>query len=304
MRLFGHHHDAPRRDASAGVAGLAEAAAAQGWQPVAGNPFDGHLENAVHEITRAMYGAPRGLPARPGVGDTTFSDAFRASISGRAVTVANGWTVIEPGLFQAGRGTPAVAVCAAELPSVIGQICVQSRRFPHMMAWPESPAGNPVFDERFRVTSGLGGILGALTPDVQQRIMARDDWVFWGERYLLACVSKGAFRSAGEVSQRVAEVMDIVAAIPESVLPRQVDHSEDGLVARISKLESVEDAIAMLQELTPADREQLGRSNTPLAAFADVQTPEEAIARFQALDDQRKMQVLAMFMRVQDTQHD
>jgi hypothetical protein len=301
MPLFGHRREAPMRNAAAGVPGLAEAAAAQGWQPLPGNPFDGHLEKAVHDITRAMYGAPRGMP-RDGIGDTVFTDAFRGSISGRTVIVANAWTVIEPGLFQAGRGTPAAAVCAAELPSIMPLACVQSRRFPHMMTWRESPTGNPAFDDRFRVTTTPGNILQVLTPDVQQRIMARDDWVFWAERYLLGCVSKGAFRSAGEVSQRIAEVMDIVAAIPESVLPRQVDHSEDGLIARISQLTSIEDAMAMLQQLTPADREQLARSDTPLAAFADVRTPQEAMARFQALDPQRKMQLFAMFMRVEDTQ--
>jgi hypothetical protein len=42
-----------------GFSGLAEFGAVPGWQPVPGRPFDGHLETAVHEITRARYGAPR-----------------------------------------------------------------------------------------------------------------------------------------------------------------------------------------------------------------------------------------------------
>ena len=46
------------------------------------------------------------------------------------------------------------------------------------------------------------------------------------------------------------------------------------------------------------DREQLAHSDTPLSAFADVTTPEQAMARFESLDDQRKMQLMAMFMRV------
>ena len=53
-----------------------------------------------------------------------------------------------------------------------------------------------------------------LTPEVQQRIMGHDDWVFTAERYLLGCVSPGPFRSAGEVTERIGEVMGIVAAIP------------------------------------------------------------------------------------------
>jgi hypothetical protein len=52
-----------------------------------------------------------------------------------------------------------------------------------------------------------------LTPDVQQRMMARDDWVFWAERYLLGCVSTGPFHTAGEVTQRIGAVLGIVAAI-------------------------------------------------------------------------------------------
>jgi hypothetical protein len=84
------------------------------------------------------------------------------------------------------------------------------------------------------------------------------------------------------------------------VLPDHVDHSEDDLVARISQLTSLEDAMAMLQQLTPAERERLARSDTPLAALADVRTPQEAMARFKALDPQRKMQLITMFMRVKD----
>ena len=70
-------------------------------------------------------------------------------------------------------------------------------------------------------------------------------------------------------------------------------------MARISRLDGVEDAIAFLQDLTPADRERLGRSDTPLAAFADVRTPEEAMARFGSLPESQRMQLLAMFMRVE-----
>ncbi len=39
---------------------------------------------------------------------------------------------------------------------------------------------------------------------------------------------------------------------------------------------------------------------TPLAALADVRTPQEAIARFKTMDPQRRMQLIAMFMRVGD----
>jgi hypothetical protein len=63
------------------------------------------------------------------------------------------------------------------------------------------------------------------------------------------------------VTQRIGEVLAIVAAIPTSVLPDHVDHSADDLLARIS----------------------------------------QAMARFHALDPERKMQLITMFMRVRDT---
>ena len=39
-----------------------------------------------------------------------------------------------------------------------------------------------------------------------------------------------------------------------------------------------------LEQLSPDDRQRLAQSNTPLAAFADVATPEQAIARLESLD--------------------
>jgi hypothetical protein len=299
MPLFGRHHDQPAAAHSSGVPGLAEAAVRQGWQPVTGSPFEGGLVDRIHELTLAMFGAS--TTYQTGIGLTNFEDAFRGHISGRTVVVANAWTVIEPGLFQAGRGTPQVAVCAAELPTIImPPFRVQSRRLHQVSSRRESLTGNPAFDERFQVVSVMGGPVPLLTPQVQQRMMARDDWAFLAEGYLLSCVSKGAFGSAGEVSQRIADVLDIVAVLPESLVPRHVDHSADGLVARIDRLESAEDAIAFLVQLTPAEREQLARSDTPLAGFADVQTPQQALARFQSLAPQPRLQLLAMFARVKD----
>jgi hypothetical protein len=55
-------------------------------------------------------------------------------------------------------------------------------------------------------------------------------------------VKNGAICSADEVSQRVDELLAILAAIPEAMLPGGIDHSQDGLVARINQLDSVEDA--------------------------------------------------------------
>ena len=62
-----------------------DALAPRGWQPVTGTPFDGHLEDLIHDASRAMYGVPRGTnPAQLGirVGATVFRDAFGRRIDG------------------------------------------------------------------------------------------------------------------------------------------------------------------------------------------------------------------------------
>jgi len=158
------------------------------------------------------------------VGNTVFQDAYRGSIDGRAVVVASAWTNIGPEARQSTGEMYGAAVCAVELPSLLPLLCVQPRRFPPVTQARENPTGNPSFNDQFLVAGmpvpGSGGPV--LTPEVQQRMMARDDWVFWAERYLLGCVSKGPFHTAGEVTQRIGEVLGIVAAIPASVLPAHV----------------------------------------------------------------------------------
>ncbi len=237
MPLFGHRRATPGCTVPAGFTGPAEFAAAQGWAPVPNpRPFDGHLEDAVHEISRAMYGAARTTSAvdRHGIrgGDTVFPDAFRGTVNGRPVTVANAWTTIEPEIQHSTGDMKGTSVCAVELPSLLPFLCIQPRRLPAVAPIRATPTGNPAFDEQFVVnavpTTGSAG--AALTPDVQQRIMAHDDWVFWAERYLLGCVGRGAFRTAEEVGQRISEVLGVVTATPASVLPDHVDHPEDDLM--------------------------------------------------------------------------
>jgi len=75
------------------------------------------------------------------------------------------------------------------------------------------------------------------------------------------------------------------------------DLSPADLMARLSQLASLDEALAMLQALTPAERTVLAGLDTPLAALADVRTPQEATARYRTLDPQVKLQLAAMFMR-------
>ncbi len=311
MPMFGRRREkTPPGPVRAGGTGSGQLVMPPGWQPVTGQPFGGRLADPVHEITRTMYGVPRSQHQNRTVGGTTFADIFRTSIDGREVTVANARTYIEPGLFPAGHGTPAVAVCAAELPSVLPFVSVAPRRYARAAVPGMTPAIDPAFDDRFQVTgmpallaevTGLATVAAALTPEVRQRIMARDDWAFLADGYLLGCVTKGAFGSADEAIGRVREVLGVIAAIPAAVLPDHVSHDTDDLVARFSAVGSVDGAIALLERLTPDERERLARSGTALAAFADVRTPQEAMARFESLDPQRRMEVITMFMRAQDS---
>ncbi len=95
------------------------------------------------------------------------------------------------------------------------------------------------------------------------------------------------------------EVFGIVHALPASIVPAQIDRSVDDLAARIDKISSIEDALTFLQQLTPEDRARLADSNTALAPFADVTTPEQAMARLQSLDMPQRMQLLGMFQRIE-----
>ncbi|HMH90526.1 MAG TPA: hypothetical protein VK586_05515 [Streptosporangiaceae bacterium] len=161
MPLFGHRENM-RRLQESGVPGMSDIAVRQGWEPVPGAPFAGLLEADVHEISQAVYEAP-GLAApggRADAGPTAFSDAYRGTLDGRVVLVANAWTSIAATL----RG---VAVCTVELPAALTLLSVQPRRFPAALSLPEIATGHPAFDGRFLVqaTADLDGpVQEVLTP--------------------------------------------------------------------------------------------------------------------------------------------
>jgi hypothetical protein len=304
--LFRRQHGISMHDVGVPVPGLEAMAAAQGWQPVTGDPFDGHFGDVVHETTCTMYGFPPGMDTwqrkAVKIADTVYRDAYHLAVDGRKVMVANAWTNIQPESRYVDDDMKGVAVCAAELPTFLTLACVQPRRFKPMMPLHDTPTGNADFDARFITFAALGAEQQVLIPDVQRLVMARDDWAFRAERYLFGCISLGPFQSADDVTRRIADVLAIVAALPTSVVPDHIDHAADDLVARAAKLTSLDQALAFLQGLTPDERDRLAASDSPLAVMADVRTPEEAMARFQTLDEQKKMELFAMVMRVKDDQ--
>ena len=174
-----------------------------------------------------------------------------------------------------------VSVVAVELPTLFPIMSVQPRSFPLRAKIADAPTGDPVFDEKYIVVCRTvrQSHRQCSRPTYAGRISARDDWFFISADYMLGCITKGKFTSVDDVRARIDAVIGIVGAIPSTVMPASVDTSVDDLAARIDKVNTVEDALALLESLTPDDRERLAKSNTPLAAFADVRTPDEAMAR-------------------------
>ena len=136
----GHRDGMDRRQA--GVPGLAQVAVAQGWRPLTGQPFDDQLAVAIHDISRVLLGVPPTVTGRNGVrvGGTEYGDAFRGSIGGRTIIVANAWTSVRP---SPPLQLPGTAVCAVELPSVLPVACVQPRRFPALTQPAREPDRQP-----------------------------------------------------------------------------------------------------------------------------------------------------------------
>lgn len=295
MRLF---HFGPVKG-HVPVPGLATAAAARGWQPAPDQPFSRDLHDMLFDLTYDMYGVPRGSVGQDlgrnwkGIG---FHDAYRFSDAGRAGTVANARTRLEYEV-QAVMGAPMdIAVCAVELPAALSPGIVQPRRYRPMLHLRATPTGDAAFDERYLSTVPPVGAAW-LAPEVRQRILSSEDWILLALGTTLTCVTQGSFATADDVLRRVDDVLGLVAAIPSSVVPDRTDTSVDDLAKRIAGIDSIDEAIAFLQGLSDGDRERLAHSDTPLAGFADVRTPAEAMARFEALDQAQQMQLMGLFMR-------
>jgi hypothetical protein len=210
--------------------------------------------------------------------------------------VANAWIAIEA-VVAGGRRLQGAALAAVELTTVLMIAGIEPRLRHHGIPGPEIPTGHASFDSAYRVVGMPGRAEGVVTEEMQQRISARNDWSFIAEETTLISVCREPFATADEVSQRISDVLAIVAALPASVAPAQVDHSADDLLARIANIDTVEQALVFLQQLSDADRQRLAASPTPLAKFADVRSPDEAIARMMALPETERLQLIAMFQK-------
>ena len=292
----------PTSTSSAEIAGLPELAAARGWQPVEGAPFDSGLADRIWHVTWSLYDRRErissGTANDPAPSRPHFHDAYRGEVDGRHIVVTNHSTNLgQLKLYDFKR----TSVCAVELGSLFPVVLVKPRALPFHGMFKPVPTGIAEFDDRFSVAMAtIVEPQSVLDAAVRQRIMARDDWAFLGYDTWLVCVGRDPFESADDVTHRLDEVFDLVRALPESIVPAQIDRSVDDLAVRIEKISSVEEALTFLEQLSPDDRQRLASSNTPLAPFADVKTPDEAMARLESLDMPQRMQLLGMFQRLDD----
>ena len=283
------------------IAGMAEAAASWGWKPVEGDPLDSGLTGLVHRVARTLHGTfAQQLSMGSGgggFGQTFYHDAYTGTVGGRAVTVANAWIPIEA-VVAGGKHLEGSSIVAVELTTLLPILSIEPRDKMHA-AFPgrELSSGNAAFDEAYRVLGVKGMAEAVLSPDFQQRIAARQDWAFVAQDTTFVSICAEPFATADEVSERANATVGIVMAIPASVAPSQVDHSVDDLLVRIARIDNVDDAIAVLQQLSDAERQRLAASPTPLAKFADVRTPDQAVARLMELPEFERLQVLALFQK-------
>jgi hypothetical protein len=292
----------PTSRSSTDQAALAELAQSRGWQPIDGVPFDGGVTRNLWRLNFALYGQrePIGDGGADIVAprDSSYHESYAGTVDGRRIVVTNHQTnIAQLRVYD----FESVAVCAVELGTIAPIMLVQPRAVPFIArVITPTPTGDQEFDDRFATVLAPTVTPQVLTDEVRRRVMAHDDWAFLGDDDWLICASKGRYESADAVSRRIDEVMGIVHAFPTSIVPRNVDRSVDDLAARIEKISTIDEALSFLEQLSADDRERLANSDTPLAAFADVTTPDQAMARLESLDMPQRMQLLGMFQRLDD----
>ncbi len=208
MPLFNrkHQQDGGAPPAHPGVPGLAEYAAAQGWPARPAKPFDGHLEAAVHEVARVLYGgnAPFTYMAP---GKSSFQDAYGGTFEGRPFTVANAWTKI-------GDDDQPMSVCTLELPAPLLILQIRPVSYPPFGFGSPVLVGDPSFDSAYTVLARDGNaVQAALTPQARGLLLARNDWMFVIERLQFACLSPQPFASVEQVTGQIAQVHAVLAAM-------------------------------------------------------------------------------------------
>jgi hypothetical protein len=292
MALFRRRNE--QRSGNAIAPGVGEAAMTWGLQPAANQPFDTETCDVIREVSRTLHGFPARSTSHTPIPAMSLTDVYRGVVNGRTVTVADVHTPTETDIrLSHAHLTSLVAV---ELPTFLMMQGIEPRQHHSAFHGTEVPTGNTAFDAKFRVVGDPVHGSGLVTPDMQSRIMSRDDWTFAIHEAMMLSIAKGAFGTTEEAGMHIADVLAIVVA-PHSAASAPVDRSVDDLLVRIERLQSVDEGIAFLQQLSDEDRQRLAQSPTPLARFAHVRTPDEAISLFMSLPEADRFELLAMFSK-------
>jgi hypothetical protein len=279
------------------VPGLAAAAGTRGWQRVTAEvPIDSQLAAQVHQLAWILHGVQFSsdqLDATSVEHRTIYRQVWAGTADPHRFVVANAWTDIGPRLTKF-HDYQAISVCVVDRCTLPPFLVVQRHLpWPDRRVLPEA-TGDPGFDGRLSAAFPLPGTGEALlTAEVRRRLLAHDDWAFVSMSGSLLCAGIGPFGTVDSVTARVDEVLGLVAAFAGSVAPPASDPAA-GLIARFGRITSLEEAGTVLVGLSPSDRAALARSGTPLAAFADVRTQEQALQRFLSLSLTEKMRLYAL----------
>ncbi|HTN79779.1 MAG TPA: hypothetical protein VMK16_08900 [Acidimicrobiales bacterium] len=299
MALFGRHKKSAPADERVTPEVLVQAAASLGLQQAPDAGIRDFPSDQIKRASRVLHGfAPEPSSTLHGgaIPNMFYNDVFAGTIDGRAIKVANVRTPMESMSLEYMAKVQSTSLVTVELSTLV-PYAVEPRLRHQVIHGFEMATGDAEFDAAFRVVGLFAMGESPFSPEARRLIEAHRDWIFLFDGPLLMSVGLPAFTTGDDLTTRVREVVGVVNAFPASA--GTIDHSVDDLLTRIGQLNSVEEAMTFLQALSPSDRERLAKSPTPLAKFADVQTPDEITQRFMSLDMNERMQVLAMFEKTQ-----
>jgi len=195
MGLF-KRRAAPPSTGSAEIPGLAEYAATRGWHSLTDPVLSPRLADLVHRTSWILYDRRYATTTYETTSlqhQTVYRDAYGGPVDDRGVVVANAWTNVGPQQLVKLLKMMGVGVCAVEVSSISPFMLIQPASLPAAGRYPTTPTLNPDFDNRFAVALSPTVDVSVLTPELQRRIAAHDDWAFVADENWLACAGRGAF---------------------------------------------------------------------------------------------------------------